>query len=221
MKPPPVNARIKWKEVCDLGDFLLRTNEGRCFTIDELDGFFCALICGRDLVQPSEFLPVIFGMKSESDPVFATEEEANHYLSLIFRLWNSIASTFMSGKMYKLVIFDEDLDGVPSSARWANGFRAGMNMRFDSWEPLIDAEDAAVLFHPLMLLGQQWSDTDQVNPLPDATLEMLLANVMAALPIIYARNRDAMPGKRKAAPRKSVPRKLAPKSSKRIRKLIP
>jgi uncharacterized protein len=215
MKPLSMHPPIKWKEIGELGEFLLEVNEGRAFTIDELDGFFCALICGRDLVQPSEFLPVIFGMKSVADPIFATEEEANHYLSLIFRLWNSIASTFMSGKMYKLVIFDEDLDGVPSSARWANGFRTGMNMRLESWEPLFDAEEAAVLFHPLMLLGQQWSETGQVNPLPEANLEMLVANVMAALPVIYALNRSAQPGKRKPAPRKSATRKRAPKSNKR------
>jgi uncharacterized protein len=112
MKALRVGGSIKWKEICELGDFLLKANEGNCLTIDGLDGFFCALICGRDLVQPSEFLPVVFGDENEGSPIFASAEEANHYLSLIFRLWNSIASTLMAGKPYKLVIFDEDVDGV-------------------------------------------------------------------------------------------------------------
>ena len=49
---------------------------------------------------------------------------------------------------------------------------------------------------PLMLLGQQWSETGEVNPLPEATQEMLIGNVMAALPVIYALNRSAQPGER-------------------------
>jgi uncharacterized protein len=43
-----------------LGDFLYGLH-GTAMTLEELDGFFCALICGPDLVPPSEYLPHIFG----------------------------------------------------------------------------------------------------------------------------------------------------------------
>jgi uncharacterized protein len=215
MKPLQVNGPIKWKQICELGDFLLKANEGRCLRIDELDGLFCALICGPETVQPSEFLPVVFGDQGENDVVFATEQEANHYLSLIFRLWNTIASTLMAGNLYKLVIFDEDIDGIPSSARWAHGFRIGMNMRPDAWQRWIDTEQAPVLLQPVAMLADQWSTADQVTPLAEPVVETLLANIMAGLPAIYALVRSHGAGKPRPVRKKSSSPKGRTKSTNR------
>src|SRR3954462_9069724 len=44
-----------------LADALNRFHGERAMNLEQLDGFFAALICGPDLVRPSEYLPEIWG----------------------------------------------------------------------------------------------------------------------------------------------------------------
>lgn len=45
--------------------------------IEQLDGFFAALIAGPDVVPPSEYLPEVFGGEVSDTCEFAELEEAN------------------------------------------------------------------------------------------------------------------------------------------------
>ncbi len=44
-----------------LADALNRFHGDRAMNLEQLDGFFAALICGPDPVHPSEYLPEIWG----------------------------------------------------------------------------------------------------------------------------------------------------------------
>ena len=55
--------------------------------LEMVDGFFCALISGPDLVPPSEYLPEIWG----DEPRFESEAEAREIMMLLLQLWNGIA----------------------------------------------------------------------------------------------------------------------------------
>src|SRR4051794_32610627 len=44
-----------------LADALNRFHGDRAMNLEQLDGLFAALICGPDLVRPSEYLPEIWG----------------------------------------------------------------------------------------------------------------------------------------------------------------
>ena len=48
-------------ELDRLGEFLQNSNVGAAMNLEELDGFFAALIAGPELVPPSEYLPEVFG----------------------------------------------------------------------------------------------------------------------------------------------------------------
>lgn len=56
--------------------------------IEMLDGYFAALICGPDMVPPSEYLPQIWG----KDFGFESDEQATEIMSLLMRHWNTIAT---------------------------------------------------------------------------------------------------------------------------------
>jgi uncharacterized protein len=47
-------------ELDRLAEFLSKSRGGQAMNIEELDGFFAALIAGPDLVPPSEYLPEVF-----------------------------------------------------------------------------------------------------------------------------------------------------------------
>ena len=59
--------------------------------VEEIDGFFAALICSPELAKPSQYLPEIWGGEMADDEAFADRKEAQDFLSLLMRYWNNIA----------------------------------------------------------------------------------------------------------------------------------
>ena len=57
MKPQPLTD----EELERLSEVRKRFCDKRSMNLEELDGFLAALICGPNLVLPSEYLPVIWG----------------------------------------------------------------------------------------------------------------------------------------------------------------
>ena len=67
-----------------------------CMDLEMLDGFLTAVVSGPELIQPSEWLPVVWSDSQRSvSPVFPNNEQAERILSLVLRLQNSIARTLM------------------------------------------------------------------------------------------------------------------------------
>lgn len=208
MRQIPLNRPLKNSEIEKLGDFLLAANNGNAMTIDELDGFFCALICGPELVLPSEYLPAIFRGEQDFGRVFESRKQVEWFLSVTMRLWNTIAATLLAGEPYKVLIFDNDLDDVPSATRWAVGFEEGMSLRADSWKPLIDDSGATALLMPILALADGDGPIPGTVPvqIPAAVEEMLIFGLMASIPAIYAYMRTE-PKRLKAKTRKGAAKK--------------
>src|SRR3977135_1033089 len=62
-----------------------------CMDLEMLDGFLTAIVSGPELIQPSEWLPVVWSDSQRSvSPVFADNEQAERILALILRLQNGI-----------------------------------------------------------------------------------------------------------------------------------
>ena len=65
-----------------------------CMDLEMLDGFLTAIVSGPELIQPSEWLPVVWSDSQRSvTPVFANNEQAERILSLVLRLQQSIRRT--------------------------------------------------------------------------------------------------------------------------------
>jgi uncharacterized protein YecA (UPF0149 family) len=64
--------------------------------LEEIDGFFAALICSPDVAKPSEYLPEIWGREMADDEAFADRQELQDFLGLLFRHWNSCRTVFKS-----------------------------------------------------------------------------------------------------------------------------
>ena len=74
---------VPYQELSRLGDFLKRCKGGEAMNLEELDGFFAALIAGPDLVLPSEYLPEVFGGEMADTSDFSSLDEANEILALL------------------------------------------------------------------------------------------------------------------------------------------
>lgn len=147
---PPGREPLTDTELERLAGFLSGVRNPDALTPEGLDGFFCALIAGPDLVLPSEYLPVVWGGELPDENGFRSDAEANELLGLMMRHWNAIIAEYDTQKVY-LPRFDApDERGVPGR-RWAQGFMRGVALRRHGWvELLTDENEGQLLSIPLV-----------------------------------------------------------------------
>jgi uncharacterized protein len=62
MNPPTRQSKpLSDRDLDQLAAFLAGVKNDRAMSLEELDGFFCALIAGPRMVMPSEYLPLLWG----------------------------------------------------------------------------------------------------------------------------------------------------------------
>ena len=152
-------------EVERLGEFLRKCKGGKAMNIEEVDGFFSALIAGSEVVPPSEYLPEVFGGEMADTCEFAGLDEANDILGLMMRHWNTIAAALHNEDVYLPILF-EDENGVCLGNNWARGFIRGVDMRKESWAELMTDEEHAGLMIPVLSLYHEHNKNPEMRPGP-------------------------------------------------------
>jgi uncharacterized protein len=164
---PALSAPLTDAELDRLDDFLYFSNPGEAMSLEEIDGFFCALICGPELVPPSEPLPHVFGGELVQGRGFKTIEEAQELLNLLARHWNTIAATLVRDEPYPVLIGEYE-DGRMAGFEWARGFEQGMYLRQDSWAHLAKDKEFGAALLPIIVLAE---DDDHKLTSESVTLE--------------------------------------------------
>jgi len=152
-------------ELDRLRDFLKSCKGGKAMNVEELDGFFAALIAGPETVVPSEYLPEVVGGDPSDACKFASLEEANEVLALIMRHWNTIAGTLAKDDVYVPLMIEDD-DGVRHGNDWARGFMRGMRMCDDGWADLVNDEKYGGCVIPMMALYHEHDEDPEMRPEP-------------------------------------------------------
>jgi yecA family protein len=147
----PNNEPLTDSDLDYLGCFLENCNGGMAMNIEELDGFFAALIAGPETVAPSEYLPEVFGSSASESHQFESLEEANEILGLLIRHWNDIAGTLSRREMHMPVIM-EDENGMGLGNDWARGFIRGTRLRPDGWAGLLADNSRGGCMIPTLML---------------------------------------------------------------------
>jgi len=133
------NEPLTDAELDRLGAFLKSCKGGNAMNLEEVDGFFAALIAGPEAVMPSEYHAEVFGGEMSDSCEFDSLDEANEILGLMMRHWNTIAATPYKGEVYVPLLRDEN--GVAHGNDWARGFMRGMHMRHDGWARLVNDQE--------------------------------------------------------------------------------
>ncbi|HEY6303484.1 MAG TPA: UPF0149 family protein [Terriglobales bacterium] len=149
-------------ELDRLGDFLKSCESGKAMNLEELDGFFAALIARPETVMPSEYNRELFGGES---PEFSSLGEAKDILGLLTRHWNTIAGKLYKGEPYVPMIF-EDEHGELHGNDWARGFMRGMHMRHDGWAELVNDDKYGGSLIPMMTLYHEHDQDPKMRPEP-------------------------------------------------------
>ncbi len=149
-------------ELDRLGNFLKSCKGGRAMNVEQLDGFFTALIAGPETVMPSEYNREVFGGET---PEFSSPEEAKEILGLMMRHWNTIASTLLKDEPYVPLLL-QDENGIAHGNDWARGFMRGTLMRYDGWAGLMEDEEHGGCLVPMMMLCHEHDDDPEMRPEP-------------------------------------------------------
>lgn len=168
-----------------LGGFLSGLKNPQRLTLEGLDGFFCALVAGPDLVLPSEYLPVVWGGGMADEDAFPSEAVANEQLGLMMQHWNSIIDEFERETVYVPLFDVPDEQGVPGR-RWAQGFMRGVALRRRAWVSMFqDQNEGQLLAIPLVAgeMGAEWPEA----PLTDEQCENIEAYMAAGAGRAYRR----------------------------------
>lgn len=103
----------------------------------ELQGFFFTIACCPDLVQPSEWLPVVF---ADGEAGYHSLEEANEILGELMRVYNTVVRLARSEPVqmpHDCVIRGDALANLTYDAplaQWSRGFLHGHQWLEESWE---------------------------------------------------------------------------------------
>ena len=142
----------------------------KAMNLEQIDGFFTALVCGPEVVMPGEYLPYVWGNEKSLDGVFENLEEAQEILGLLNRHWNTIAKTLYEGGVY-LPLMHEDENGSVTGNEWAKGFLRGMGLRRGSWNRLLDDEEHGGGLVPVFMLAHENDPDPLLRPPPISSRE--------------------------------------------------
>jgi len=161
----PKLAPLTPAELDRLGDFLKSCKGGKAMNLEELDGFFAALIAGPEPMMPSEYHGEVFGGEMGETCEFKSIEEANEILGLLMRHWNKIASTLYKSEIHVPMIFEDD-NGELHGNDWARGFMRGMQMRHEGWAELVNDDKYGGSLVPMMALYHEHDEDPEMRPEP-------------------------------------------------------
>lgn len=181
MNTVPPSQPLTEIELDQLEDFLYRANPEEAMTLEELDGFFCALICGPEVVLPSEYMPRIFG--GDQIRGLKSIEDARDLTALLMRHWNNIAQTLLRGDAYP-VLLGTDEDGTATGHAWAVGFEQGIYLRQDGWKKLVDDRKFNAALLPIISLADEAASPDSA-PISPEEREEILGYLAPSVLVIY------------------------------------
>jgi uncharacterized protein len=163
VKPQPLTDA----EFERLSGVLGRFDNEHPMNLEQLDGFLAALICGPEIVHPSEYLPVICGDDMVLEDSFGAQSVLQDFLSLVMRHWNVIADTLHSGDVF-LPLLLEDKNGISHATDWAKGFLRGMEFHKEQWAALLDDDEHGGLLVPIFALAHEHDPDPEMRPHKEA-----------------------------------------------------
>ncbi len=189
---PVVAQPLTDAELDCLDDILHRINPGETMSLEELDGFFCALICSPEVVPPSEYVPHIFGDELVEGGWVRTMEEEPELMNLLSRHWNTITSTLVRKEPHAVLMGQYGNDGM-TGLDWARGFELGMSLRDDSWNRLINDDQFAVALVPIVALAEASNPDSCLTPMTPKVQDEAVHALGASVLVIYRYFRVVLP----------------------------
>ena len=165
-------------------------------SLEEVDGFFAALIAGPVRTGPHEHWRTVFGAEMNALPG-ERRAHLDEMRDLMTHHWNAIEDTLAQGLLLGPLLIEDDAGHVRGHA-WARGFLRGLAVYRSQWQELMDDETRSAALEPMLALAR--NDPSVVT----SRRADLLTDATLALAFLFRHFRPAPP----ASPRPAEPPSL-------------
>ena len=148
----------------ELETCLSRFKSDRAMNLEEVDGFFTALICSPEITPPSVYLNEIWGGgEMPDDEIFNTSEELQRFINLIMSHWNIVVKKLSEDEVFLPVLLEESR-GTAEGNDWAKGFIRGTQLNGEDWAELVDSEEKGGSLVPIFTLANEHHPDPEMRP---------------------------------------------------------
>jgi uncharacterized protein len=147
---PPLTPR----ELRRLDRALQSSKYTRAMSLERVDGFFTALICGPGQVPFDEYLLPVFGINAGDREALAQLKVERAVRQLLQRHWNAISDSLRNGECHQPILRD-DAGHATLALEWARGFMLGVGLRSDGWDALNKSDEYGDWVLPIYVLADQ------------------------------------------------------------------
>lgn len=162
-----------------------------CLPIEAVDGFYCALNVGPEVVSHETYIPVIWGEGDE--PQFKDANEEAEITGLLRRHYADIARQIHAAVADEadayLPLVDEwnesaadDEDAPQDGEWWASGFLLGLELCEKSW---FSNEQHEEMLEPLLIPIVELAGNDELDELTPKARKRRIAQLPALLLSLY------------------------------------
>jgi len=175
----------------------------KAMMLDAMQGFFCSIVSGPELILPSTWLPVVLGEDTQQVPMEVMRET----LDLVMRFYNDAALALDGGKGITFIHYPSARDGGDDYATWCQGYLEGVDCWPEAWEERDDADAADELLFPIVALADEMTEQAR-RGLKAGEWEQLqktcredFVNVVFRIHHYWRAHRDQSPPVRRAGPK--------------------
>jgi len=122
------------EEFDELEAFLESSEPSPGLPMDAVDGMMAAIICGPDLIMPSEWMPAVW---SHAMPQYESKAQAQKIMDILMKWYNSVAAE-INASTYQPMMAVWEVEGSTEEVEypedWCLGFLEGMKFRSTVWE---------------------------------------------------------------------------------------
>jgi uncharacterized protein len=145
-----------------------QTPEDCMSSLEMIDGYMTAIVIGPEALPQTKWIPYLLNPEKQQQDIFESPEQAEEITDLMTRHIGAIASQFENDPeeflpIYEMFSYAEDDERELAIEEWALGFILGMELAHESWQPLFENEESAMLAGPLFILGRITDDYETMS----------------------------------------------------------
>ena len=143
-------------------DFLdLEPMREGCMSMSMLDGLVTSIAIGPAIVEPEEWLPLVFG---GVDPGFVDDEHEHRIIEAILSYYEDSRGILREDPEEWEPWLTSNDDPAAEAEEWATGFKVGVGLREQAWGEALEDETIGTAFIAVMALaGFDPEDSDSVD----------------------------------------------------------
>lgn len=171
-----------------LADILAGLPDAKTMNLEELDGYFAAVVCSPDETPPEEILAHVWGGELSDREIFADEAAMAEFVVLTLRHWHDVLRRLESDEEFVPLLLEDEAENTRGHD-WASGFVRGMSLNPEEWTSLFEDEEMKPALMPILTLGFEHDPDPNLRPsggpLRPEEREILLHGLAAAVPVIF------------------------------------